>query len=158
MVGVFGRGDFLGDGWEEMFGFGLIVEIGAGLGVGFVAVFSAVLGAAGFVPFVCPFVVFPAAFFSSTFAFTFGTSFADVLLPASSNVLFGSVTGGVSMAISGIVSEIAALFFLAFISVAMLCFRSAVSLGCDSSSMLKLVLRFAILGSPEVSLLSPRPI
>lgn len=83
-------------------------------------------------------------FFNSAFAF--GT---PNLLSLSSD--------GVSIADSGIASSITELFFLASYSEAIVSFLARVSFGLSSSSMLKLVLRFAMLGSPLLSLRSCNP-
>ena len=158
VVGVLGTGDFFGEGLAEVLVFA--VDIGEGLVAVFVAAgFSRVLEVVGFdVPFVCPFDVCPfVAFFSSAFANFF--SFHSFPFTASIG-FFASTSGvaaGVKIANSGIVSSIMVLCFLADISVARDCFLSAATCGCVSSSILKLVLRFVMLGSPLVSLLNPKP-
>jgi hypothetical protein len=110
-------------------------------------------GADFVVPFVCP-CDDPDAFLFSTFA-GFVASFFRLDV---SSFLLASIVGvivGVSTAASGMVFSITELFFLASTSAAIDCFLSAVSFGCSSSSILKLVLRFAKLGSPLVSLFRP---
>ena len=155
VVGVFGAaGDLvvLGDGFDAEAVFA--VEIGAGREVdllkdGLSTAFSAV---AGFFPFICPFEValLAAAFLGSIFS---ATGFVTPLFPPPS--CLSASTGGVSTATSGIVSSTKMLFFRASSSVAIDCFRSAVVCGCSSSSILKLPLRFAMLGSPLLSLFNP---
>jgi hypothetical protein len=154
VVGVFGvfTGDFFGDGFAAVVVFA--VEIGTGFETALlVDGFSTCFTGAFVVPFVCP-CDGPDAFLSSPFA-GFATSFFRLDV---SSFLFASIVGvivGVSTAASGIVSSITELFFLAPTSAASDCFLSAVSFGCSSSSILKLVLRFDKLGSPLVSLFSP---
>jgi hypothetical protein len=148
VVGVFGNGDLVGETFDAMAAF--VVDIGAGLSVGFPAVLVA---AAGFeVPFVWPFEVAAPAVFAEVPVF-FNSAFA---FGAPNFLSFSSE--GISIADSGIVSSITELFFLVSNSAAIDSFFARVAFGLSSSSMLKLVLRFAMLGSPLLSLRSCKPI
>jgi hypothetical protein len=155
VVGVFGAaGDLVdfGDGFDAEAV--LVVEIGAGRAVclledGLSIIFSEV---AGLPLFVCPFeaALLAAAFLRPIFS---AKGFVAPLFPPPS--CLSASTGGVSTATSGIVSSTRALFFRASNSVAIDCFRSAVVCGCSSSSILKLALRFVMLGSPLFSRFNP---
>ena len=140
------------------------VEIGAGRAVVLLAVACSSFFAAAtdlVLPLVCPFDaplhVFAPLLAVATGFLSSGFPKLRASFPLSPSWLSTSI-GGVSTALSGIVSSITALFCLALISAASESFLSAVASGCSSSSILKLSLRFAILGSPLVSLLSLRPI
>lgn len=156
VVGVLGAaGDLvvLGDGFDAAAVFA--VDIGAGRAVnlledGLSTVFIVV--ALLLLPIVCPFdaVLLAAAFLRPFFS---AADFDTPLFPPPS--CLSTSIGGVSTATSGIVSSTTVLFFRASYSVAIDCFRSAVVCGCSSSSILKLVLRFAMLGSPLFSLFKP---
>lgn len=131
------------------------VDIGVGRPVNLVEeglsiVFSVV--AALLLPFVCP---FDAELFAAAFLrFTAPPELFVVFISPPPNCLSTSVNG-VSTATSGIVSSITVLFLRASNSEAIDCLRSAVVCGCSSSSILKLALRFAILGSPLFSRFKP---
>lgn len=130
------------------------VDIGVGRPVnlleeGLSVVFSVV--AALLLPVVCP---FNAALLAAAFLRSIVPPDVFGAFVSPPNCLLTSIDG-VSTATSGIVSAITVLFFRASNSEAMDCFRSAVVCGCSSSSILKLVLRFAILGSPLFSRFSP---
>jgi hypothetical protein len=154
VVGVLGSGDFrlfVGDalGAVDVF----VVEIGASFVVLLAAGFSTVFATGGLeFPFECD---VEAAFFSSLDAIGFTISFLARPLPRP-NCLSTSIDG-VSITVSGIVSSTNELRFLAPNSEAIDCFLSRVSLGLSASSILKLVLRFDMLGSPLVSLFNPNP-
>jgi hypothetical protein len=155
VVGVLGAaGDFVvfGDGLEAADDFA--VEIGAGRAVnlleaGLSTVFPIVIDL--LLPFVFP---FDEALLAAAFLRPVAPPVVLVPFVSPPNCLSASFEG-VSTATSGIVSSITVLFFLASNSVAIDCFRSAVVFGCSSSSILKLVLRFAMLGSPLFSLFKP---
>lgn len=145
----------LGDDFDAVDVFAVDIGVGRPVNLledGFSTVFSVV--AALLLPFLCAFdaALLAPTFLRSTAPFEAFVAFVVlVLLP---NCLSTSIDG-VSTATSGIVSSITVLFFRASNSEAIDCFRSAVVCGCSSSSILKLVLRFAILGSPLFSRFNP---
>ena len=145
VFGVFGAGGDLivfGDGFGGAVVF--VVDIGAGRPVNLLeGGLSTVFPVVTFVllPFVCPFnATLPAAVFLS------------LVSPLS---CLSTSIDGVSTATSGIVSSITVLLFLSSNSEAIDCFRSAVALGWSSASILKLVRRLAMLGSPLFSRFNP---
>lgn len=155
VVGVLGAaGDLIafGDGFEAADVFA--VEIGVGRAenlpeAGLSTLFPVVID---LLPtFVCP---LDAALLATVFLRSVAPLVLFVAFVSPPSCLSTSIEG-VSTATSGMVSSITVLFFRTSNSVAIDCFRSAVVFGCSSSSILKLVLRLAILGSPLFSRFKP---